>query len=232
MGNLSSEKLIINIEGSGWGSVLGKKGWLGWDYIGMGGIVLQELRKDHAVIVPEKWKRDPESKAGINSGVYYEDIEARLLYTADTITDLYVSSINTYLSEHNYSSIVLIGSSEGALLLPKIYQDITAKDKIIGLVSYAGGGLTFYESVKISSLAKFTPRPLKKAYEYTIENYDKNVDKWSYSIGADKYGNVLLWLTNMLKYDPFEYWKEVNIPVLFLHGEKDYNVTVESTKYI
>jgi esterase/lipase len=232
MGNPSSDKLVINIEGSGWGSVLGRKGLLGWKYIHMGGFILQELKKDHVVAIPEKWKRDPNAKAGVNSGVYYEDIEARLLYTVDNITDLYVSSINNYLSERNYSSIVLIGSSEGALLLPKIYQGIIAKDKIIGLVSYAGGGLTFYESIKISSSAKFTPRTVKSEYEYIIENYNKDIHEWSYSIGIDKYDNVLLWLTNMLKYDPFEYWKEVNIPVLFIHGEKDYNVAVESTKYI
>jgi esterase/lipase len=232
MGNLLSEKLVIDIEGSGWGSVLGKKGWLGWNYIQMSGMILQELRKDHIVVVPEKWKRDPNEKAGVNSGIYYEDIEARLLYTADNITELYVSSINKYLSEHNYSSVVLIGSSEGAFLLPKIYQGITKKDKIIGLISYAGGGLTYYESIKISHSAKFTPKRVKEEYEYVIKNYEKGIDEWSYSLGVDKYGNVLFWLTNMLKYDPFEYWKEINIPVLFLHGEKDYNVAVESTKYI
>jgi esterase/lipase len=232
MGNLSSDKLIIDIEGSGWRSVLGKKGLLGWNYIHMGGLILKNLKRDHVVVIPEKWKRDPNAKAGINSGIYYEDLEERLLYTVDNITDLYVSSINNYLSEHNYSSIVLIGSSEGALLLPRIYQGIIAKDKIIGLVSYAGGGLTYYESIKISSTAKFTPRAVRKEYEYIIENYDKDIHEWSYSIGVDKYGTVLLWLTNLLKYDPFEYWKEVNIPVLFIHGEKDYNVAVESTKYV
>jgi pimeloyl-ACP methyl ester carboxylesterase len=232
MGNLSSDKLIIDIEGSGWGSVLGKKGLFGWSYVHMGVVVLQNLKSDHVVVIPEKWKRDPGAKAGINSGIYYEDIEARLLYTADNITDLYVSSINRYLSEHDYSSVVLIGSSEGALLLPKIYQGIIAKDKIIGLVSYAGGGLPYYESLKILSSAKITPRKFRQEYEYIIENYDKNIDEWSYSIGIDKYGNVLFWLTNILKYDPFEYWEEVNIPALFIHGEKDYNVAVESTKYV
>jgi pimeloyl-ACP methyl ester carboxylesterase len=150
----------------------------------------------------------------------------------DNITELYVSSINKYLSEHNYSSIVLIGSSEGALLLPKIYQGITENDKIIGLVSYAGGGLPFYESMKIARSAPFTPRTVKKEYGYIMENHEKNIAEWSYSLGTDKYGNVLFWLTHILKYDPFEYWKEVTIPVLFMHGEKDYNVVVESTKYI
>jgi esterase/lipase len=232
MGNPSSDKLIIDIEGSGWGSVLGKKGFFGWNYITMGGMILQKLKSDHVVVIPEKWKRDPNAKAGINSGIYYEDLEARLLYTVDNITDLYVSSINNYLSEHNYSSIVLVGSSEGALLLPKIYQGILTKDKIIGLVSYAGGGLTYYESIKILISEKFTPKSVRRQYDYIIENHDKNIYEWSYSIGIDKYDNVLLWLTNILKYDPFEYWKEVNIPVLFIHGEKDYNVAVESTKYI
>ncbi|GHU74227.1 hypothetical protein FACS189450_14830 [Spirochaetia bacterium] len=232
MGNFSSDKLIIDIQGSGWSSVLGIKGLIGWNYISMGGMTLQELGKDHVLVIPEKWKRDPNTRAGINSGIYYEDIEARLLYTADNLTELYVSSINKYLTEHAYSSVVIIGSSEGALLLPGIYQGITAKDKIVGLVSYAGGGLTLYESIKISRSAKFTPMAARKQYEYIIENYDKDIDEWSYSLGIDKYGNVLFWLTHMLKYDPFEYWKEINIPVLFIHGEKDYNVAVESTRYI
>ena len=31
---------------------------------------------------------------------------------------------------------------------------------------------------------------------------------------------------------PIEFYREINIPVLFLHGEWDLNVPVESTRYV
>jgi dipeptidyl aminopeptidase/acylaminoacyl peptidase len=45
-------------------------------------------------------------------------------------------------------------------------------------------------------------------------------------------GTELLWITSILKIRPFDYYKNINIPVLFVHGEKDYNVAVESTMFV
>jgi dienelactone hydrolase len=233
MGNLASDMLVINIEGSGWGSTLGRRGGIGvWMYTGMTAQTIQPLWKDYTFILPEKWKRNPREKAGVNSGVYYEDLDARLLYTLENLIENYAESINIYLSDNTFESIFLVGSSEGAIILPLLYEKISDKEKIKGMVVYAGGGLALYDSLKILSTAKITPRQLRKEYAYVIENYDRGIEQWSNSIGVDKYGNVLLWLTSFLEFCPFDYYKNINIPVLFIHGERDYNVSVESTRYI
>jgi pimeloyl-ACP methyl ester carboxylesterase len=233
MGNLAADTLVINIEGSGWGSTLGRRGGIGvWMYTGMTAQVIQPLRKDYTFILPEKWKRDPGEEAGINSGVYYEDLDARLLYTMKNLVENYAESINLYLSDNSFESIFLVGSSEGAVILPLLYEKISEKEKIKGMVVYAGGGLSMYDSMKILSTAKITPRMYRKMYAYVIENYDKGIEQWSNSIGVDKYGTVLLWMSSFLAFRPFDYYEDINIPVLFIHGEMDYNVAVESTRYI
>ena len=53
--NLSSDKLIINIEGSGWTSVLGSKGRNRWNWVGVGSQIIQVLVDKYTILIPEKW---------------------------------------------------------------------------------------------------------------------------------------------------------------------------------
>jgi hypothetical protein len=232
MGNLSADTLIISIEGSGWGSVLGRR-WTGiWLYTGMTAQIIQPLRNEYSFITPEKWKREPGEVAGINSGIYFDELDLRLIYTLENLIELYVESINLYLAENRFETIFLVGGSEGAIILPSLYNKIYEKEKIKGMVVYAGGGLSMYECFTILSTARITPRRHREMYTYVIENHDRGIDAWSNSIGVDRYGNVLLWMSNILDFRPFEYYKEIDIPVLFIHGERDFNVAVESTRYV
>ena len=232
MGNLSGNTLIIGIEGSGWRSTLGRN-WNGiWFATSASSYYLNLLMQEHTVIIPEKWRRDPRTPSGINSGVYYEDLQLRLLYTIEGLIENYAESINLYLSSNPYESIFLIGFSEGAIILPLLYDRIYEKEKIKGMIVYAGGGLSGYDVYTILNTAKITPKRYREMYAYIIENHDKGIEAWSNSIGVDKYGTVLLWITSILEFRPFEYYEKINIPVLFLHGTRDYNVAVESTRYI
>ena len=61
----------------------------------------------------------------------------------------YSETINPYLSQHRYAKIVIVGDSEGDLVLPRVYKGIANKAVISGLVSVAGGGLSTYERSKI-----------------------------------------------------------------------------------
>ena len=145
---------------------------------------------------------------------------------------MYAESINLYLADNHFQSIFLIGGSEGAIIIPALYAKINEKETIKGIISFAGGGLSMYDSGSLLSTSKRTPSGVRKEFAYTIENYDTGIEGWSHSIGVDKYGNVLRWLTSAMEFKPFEYWRNIDIPVLFLHGEKDYNVAVESTRCI
>ena len=232
MGNLSADTLVISIEGSGWASTLGRK-WLGiWVYTGMAPYVLQPLKRDHAFILPEKWKRDPEADAWLNSGVYYDDLYLRSIYTLENLVDMYAESINIYLADNRFKSIFLVGVSEGAIIMPLLYAKIDGKEKVKGIVSLAGGGLPLYDSYSLLRTSRITPSRYRELYSYIVDSYDMGIEGWANSIGVDKYGTVLRWLTSALEFAPFDYWKDVDIPVLFIHGEKDFNVAVESTRHI
>jgi dipeptidyl aminopeptidase/acylaminoacyl peptidase len=41
-----------------------------------------------------------------------------------------------------------------------------------------------------------------------------------------------VWYNEFFDYSPFDYYLNINIPILFIHGETDINVPVESTRYI
>jgi hypothetical protein len=99
-------------------------------------------------------------------------------------------------------------------------------------VSIAGGGLTMYDSYSILRSSKLTPKIYRELYGYIVDNYDAGTYISPESDDLDKYGNYIPYITGILKIRPFDYYKDINIPMLFVHGENDYNMAVESTKYV
>ena len=215
--NVHSNKLIINIEGSGWTSVLGSKGENKWNWVGFGSSQLTQVLSDkYIIIIPEKWDWDPERN-------YWWDFNARVNYTFDNLLQCYLTGITGYLKDHNYSSIVLIGYSEGALLLPIIYENLKEKHNITGLVSYGFGGFSLHESYLILKSSPMVPEDQKQVYKYFYDMYEiNNIDAYL----TEKY------FLSLMGIKPFDYYKNINIPILFIHGDLDINVPVESTIYI
>jgi esterase/lipase len=214
--NVSSDKLIINIEGSGFGSVLGQKGHKKWNFVGVGSQILQVLGDTHTIFIPEKWDRLPE----MDYTWYFDD---RIKYTMDNLLKCYLTSINNFLANNHYSSITLIGISEGAALLPLIYENIKEKYNVTGMVSWGFGGLSLYESYSILKDSPIVPNYYKAMVKYYIDMYGtKNINAFVSE------GYIL----TLMECRPFDYYADINIPILFVHGEMDFNVPVESTKYI
>ena len=227
--NEASDKLIIVIDGSGWESVLGEKKGNTWKTVGLAAIFLQELNHRYAILVLEKLKRQP----GI---VYFEDIEDRANYTAENLVACYTESINNYLTAHVFSSIVLIGSSEGAALLPLVYERMDNKENVTAMVSMAFGGLSWYESNKILSVRSDIPQGWSEMYfgaSYIFRPENKAEDnEFMNSFEEDYFGFTFRYFTSFFHIRPFDYYKNIDIPVLFVHGKNDYNVPVESTMYV
>ena len=222
--NASSDKLVIDFTGSGWNSALGEYDKNEWVFTGTGAQLLQVLRKDHTILIPEKWNRRP----GIN---YYNDPDARYQYTKENLVKCYVSTVDSYLSERNYSKIILVGTSEGAALLPLIYEKMEDKNFVKGMVSIAAGGLSMYESYLISIEKNDVPDFWQDAYSYSIAVHE-NFEDYSESIETTPLGLVYRQLVSFMDLRPFDYYKNINIPILFIHGTKDMNIAVESTMYI
>jgi hypothetical protein len=97
---------------------LGKKDGNRWYDVGIDSQMLQVLQDRYTIFIPEKFNREPGNKD------YFDDLDERERYT--------------------FESIVILGQSEGALILPVLYHQIDVAN-ISLLVSVAGGGLSLHE---------------------------------------------------------------------------------------
>jgi pimeloyl-ACP methyl ester carboxylesterase len=223
--NELSDRLIINIDGSGWDSTLGTKNKRRWTTTKNGAQLLQVLGDKYTFFIPEKFRREP----GLT---YYEDMGDRADYTADNLLNCYIESINGYLSEHSFSSIILIGTSEGAMLLPLIYDRMNNKDMVKALVSISFGGLSLYESYSILYIYPDLHSDYKAMYQYFLLAFEPGKTDYPDSFKEDVFGITYRWFNSFKDIKPFDYYKNINIPVLFVHGDYDYNIPVESTTFI
>jgi len=223
--NEDSDTLAIIIEGSGFISVLGweqgsqfRKGGL-WFYL------LELFKDDCSVLVLEKMN--------FEFGKYYQyDINFRKTYTLENLVKGYSVTINNYLAENSYSKVALLGVSEGACILPRVYKNVVSRDMISGMVSVAYGGLSRYEQLKI--LAKSPLEGINDVAREVFGNidlYKEDINLYPHSIG-EFLEYPYAWWNSILNYRPFDDYREIDIPVLFIHGELDINVPVESTKYV
>ena len=223
--NKNSDILAIIIEGSGLFSVLGweennqfYKGGL-WPYL------LELFKDDSSVLVLEK--------LNFELGKFYRyDINFRKTYTLENLVKCYSEIINTYLSENSYSKVVLVGSSEGACVLPRVYKNTTNKNMISGIVSVAYGGLSRYDQIKILANTQLEGiNNVNREIFKNIDLYKKDINLYPNSIG-EFLDYPYAWWNSIFEYIPFDDYKEITIPVLFIHGELDVNVPIESTRYI
>ena len=223
--NEISNKLLIIIEGSGWNSVLGVKEENEWSDTGVGAQLLQVLGDTHTIMIPEKLNRQP----GQN---YFNDMEDRASYTFNNLLDCYIESINGYMTKHPFSSIVIFGVSEGAGLLPLVFEKLNSKDRVKALVSMGFGGFSWYESIFLLSKDQNISDDYKVMYQYLADTYAPGIDSHPDMYREDLFGSTYRWFNSFKDIRPFDYYENINIPILFIHGDADYNIPVESTIYI
>jgi hypothetical protein len=221
----NSDTLIINIESGGWNSVLGIRNENEWEFTCQGAQFLKVFSDNYTVLIPEKFKRWP-------GDYYFDDMEDRAVYTSENLLDCYLESINGYLSAYPVSYIVLIGSVEGACLLPLIYNRMIDKEKVIAMVSISFGGFSLYESFSILKNSSLAPADWKVMYLNVISQHNPENEEETDSFDEDFFGLTHRWYKHFINIRPFDYYKDINIPVLFIHGEADYYTPIESTRYI
>ena len=220
------DTLIIVLEGGGWHSALGVMQDNFWKVTGITSMLLPELRGVYAFLVPEKLKRQPGPD-------YYEDMEDRANYTAENLVAGYTESINKFLADHDFSSIVLIGFSEGALLLPFVYEKMDGKDKVTAMVSMGFGGLSMYESYGIlSSTRSFYPPDWIEFFADVLATFNPEKSDYPDSYEEDYFGLTYRYHKSFMHIRPFDYYKNIDIPILFIHGDDDDVIPWESTFYL
>jgi pimeloyl-ACP methyl ester carboxylesterase len=220
-----SDKLIIIFDGSSYDSTLGRFDGKKWRPVSLASQLVPFLRENYTILVPERLNR-------IIGENYIDDMDDRSNYTTENLVDCYENILNSFLEENNFTTVVLIGVSESAILLPLIYERIIRKDLVKGMVSFAGGGLSLYEGMEILSTSKVTPRSWKNGYSEMIKLYRDNGNNYPDSITEGFNGMSFRWYNSIINIRPYDYYENINIPILFVHGGKDYKVPIESTKYI
>jgi pimeloyl-ACP methyl ester carboxylesterase len=108
---------------------------------------------------------------------------------------------------------------------------ISDKERIRCMVAIAYGGLSLYEQRIILANSELSmPDPWKDIFR-NVDEYKKDIELHANSLG-DLAGLPYIWYHSMLNYKPFALYVHIDVPVLFIHGEKDVNVPVESTRYV
>jgi pimeloyl-ACP methyl ester carboxylesterase len=222
--NVNSDNLVIFIDGTRWYSVLGWKEGDNWISPSSSKFFLDIFRNNTNFMIPER--------LNMQIGKFYlYNPEMRRNYTLDNLVQSYSFIINTYLNEREFSSVVIIGHSEGASLLPLIYREITRKEKITGIIAISYGGLSVYEQVKILANSELNMPDYYREACQNIDELKTEIELYPNSLG-EIMGYTYGWWNSFLNYRPFDYYVDINIPILFVHGELDITVPVESTKYI
>jgi dipeptidyl aminopeptidase/acylaminoacyl peptidase len=112
------------------------------------------------------------------------------------------------------------------------------KDTVKALVSISFGGYSLYESYQILGQSPMAPQEFKNMYNHILEVYeyveDLKTKNTEIAISTEElfYGRNYRWFDSFMRLRPFDYYKSINIPVLFVHGDYDINVPVESTIFL
>jgi pimeloyl-ACP methyl ester carboxylesterase len=222
--NMKNDKLIIYIDGTGWYSVLGWKYGDKWGALGFSNIVVNLLQNNFNIFIPERLNMQL-------GKYYYYNPDMRRNYTLENLIESYSLTINTYLNEREYSSILLVGYSEGAALLPLIYKNIERKNNINGMVVVSYGGLSLYEQIALLGKSELDIPDYYREACLNIDELKNELELYPESIG-EIMGYTYRWWNSFMDYRPFDYYLKMNIPILFIHGDLDIVVPVESTQYI
>ena len=237
--NENSNKLLITLDGEpNWQAKVGKEGNRldGVRFIDK--ILPLYTDYDYSIFVPETfdWEEDEPLH-------YFYILSERERYTFDNVQACYVEVIREYLSRNNYEIIIIVGYSAGAKHLPMVYNELDTSG-ITALISIAGGGLSMYEDTQIQ-LSKIHAgvkpfdvgwddvRRYEAQVKTVIDYYqDEPRNNSINSVGISSSGATYRWLNSIIDIRPFNYYEEINIPVLFIHGDLDSNISIESTYYV
>jgi len=230
--NASSNKLIITLDGGpGWNrNRVGAIGDKVYQYHFVDWLL--NFYDEYNIFVPEKfdWGRL------VNP---FWDIKNREKYTIDNLVLNYEGVIKEYLSQNDYGTIIIAGVSEGGIIAPELYL-LLEDFNISGLIIISAGGLIAPVDITAARLKKplddesirqYTDTFYQYLATYSGERYADSPDEVQYRRTGQVY-TPLMWRYSMNTRRPFELYKKINIPVLFIHGLLDTTVSVIATRYV
>jgi pimeloyl-ACP methyl ester carboxylesterase len=221
----NSKELIIYLTGSGMECALGLQQEGVWQN---DDLFIKSLNKylspDFDILVPEKIN----IKLGIDQS---NDPKVFEHYTLEERVSSAKLVIDTFLENHEYHNVYILGASEGAQLLPMVYNNLKAKNKIAKLVVLGSGGLSQYEEFKVLQKSLLPmPQPYREllmesdnVMEAIRSNQDVH-DKWYAGFPYKRWAGFF-------PYRPLDDFVKIDIPIFLMQGTKDTSAPIESSRF-
>lgn len=223
---IKSDSLMIYLPGSGLDCALGLKENGNWQD---DSLFIKSLNKyfslDFDILVSEKMD--------VTLGNEHNtDRKAISHYSLQECVSSAALVIDTFLRDNEYKNVYLIGVSEGAGILPKVYNSLKYKDKISKLVVLSGGGLSQYEEFKLLQKSNL---PMPKEYKDGLAEVDSVMEKIKRepdSLEKNYLGLTFRRWSGFMSYRPLEDLVKINIPIFIMHGDKDTSAPVQSSRVV
>jgi pimeloyl-ACP methyl ester carboxylesterase len=222
----SGTDLLVLVDGSRLASVLGERRGGDLHRPGLAYVVLRHGRPglDLLAVEPTFFVEPFANHARDRRVLEHYTLEDRVLATATAVDD--------HLATHAYGRVVLLGHSEGAAIVGRVYRTLRNRAAVTRLALVGNGGLS--QRAQLEALAR-SSAPLAPVFRARVSEAGANVRE----IEDDPLSIEKWWLgwpfrrwSSFLAYEPLEDLRTVEIPILCAHGTDDTSSPVESSRFL
>jgi pimeloyl-ACP methyl ester carboxylesterase len=221
----NGKTLLVYIDGSGYRSAFGEREGDRWIQPGMPASFGMSILPEYDLLVPEKLNVTI-------GGVHDRDPSVIEEYTVEQRVAAAAAVIDSFLEGEDYETVVILGISEGAFIIPKLYRSLRNPDAITSLVLWGAGGLSQYEEFVLLAESDVPMPPEWRAMYEEIESLAEEIQADPESTEKEYFGHPYRRWSSFLWYRPIDDLVEVDIPILILHGALDNNSPVETARYV
>jgi pimeloyl-ACP methyl ester carboxylesterase len=166
-------------------------------------------------------------KRGIGKSMSAMTSESELRF--ETYINDVIAWIKLLESDKRFSSIIILGHSEGSL----IGMIASARTNVAGFISVSGVGKSADKVLQEQLKTKLPPQLLNESNKIldSLKN-GKTVSNVNPSLVALYRPSVQPYMISWIKYDPAKEIGKLKMPVLIIHGTTDLQVTVNDSKLL
>lgn len=151
-------------------------------------------------------------------------------YTLEDRVLAAVAAIDDHLATHRYERVVLLGYSEGAAIVGRVYRGLANGWRVDRLVVGGNGGLSQAEQLAILGRSALPLNERYRAHLLELPEKEREIARAPTAIDRWWLGWPFRRWSTFLRYEPAVDLKEIDIPILCLHGSDDVSSPVESAR--
>jgi pimeloyl-ACP methyl ester carboxylesterase len=140
--------------------------------------------------------------------------------------------VDDHLSRHAYRRVVLLGHSEGAAIVGRVYRTLRNRAAVTHLVVASNGGLSQRAQLEVLAGSNAPLAPAFRARLREVEQKAREVARDPLSVERWWLGWPFRRWSGFLDYRPLDDLLAVEIPILCVHGTEDTSSPVESSRLL